>query len=224
MLDIKKMFAIACCATVCTSALSACGKEKDKNEGDGFSISEVSPESLQSANTNNNGDLAEKPASPNLESELVQEEVSIAQEYDYYGLVYSLNEVVEYKFDQVDGSVLVVDLKITNNSEYEFVVGALANFEVRIDGEGKTTDFVTAQAMTLTARHFVAQGREYSVFGTSETPPIKPGETFTGYIPIVVESSNADFEKITVAFCPEGTAQAYNTLTATITPADIKTE
>ena len=226
MLDIKRTIAALCCLAVCASSFAACGKkDDDKNKGDGFSINEVSADSVESANDNHNGDKVDQPETPNVNNEVVQEEVPIAQEFDYFGLVYTLNEVVQYEFDQIDGIVLVADLTITNNSEYEYVVGALTNFNVVVDDiEGKTTDYVTAQAMTLTSRMFHNNGEEYEVFGTSNTPPIKPGETLNGYIPIALTGDAVDFENIQFSFCPDGTVHAQNKLTATITPADVKAE
>ncbi len=226
MLDIKRTIAALCCFAVCASSFAACGKkDDDKNKGDGFSINEVSADSVESANDNHNDDKVDQPESPNVNNEVVQEDVPIAQEFDYFGLVYTLNEVVQYEFDQIDGVVLVVDLTITNNSEYEYVVGALANFNVAVDDiEGKTTDYVTAQAMTLTSRMFHEQGLEYDVFGTSNTPPIKPGDTLSGYIPIALTGDAVNFENIRFSFCPDGTTNAQNKLTATITPADVKAE
>ncbi len=211
MFDIKKLIAATTCALVLCSAATACSGNGDKGKSDGFTISEVSSSGSAS---DANPDIANRE----------QEDVSgvIGEVYDYYGVKYTVNSVSELDVEQYPGGkVVLIDLSLTNESEYEQSAGVYANFDVHVDGEGETSDFVTAQVMTIMTRYFVAQNIDRTLFGTGEAPVVKPGETVSGVIPLAITSEIADFQTITLSFLPDITAGVYNSITIDITPDDI---
>lgn len=220
MLNIKKVLAAMTCALVLCSAMSACGdKDKDKDNSDGFTISEVTPSENSSAPSGN----SEINSAPDVADREYEETLGvIGEEYDYYGIKYTVNKVSELEVEQYPGGkVLLIDVSLTNNSEYDQTAGIYINFDVFVDGEGKTSDFITAQVMTIVTRYFIAQGIDCSVFGTGEAPIVKPGETVTGVLPLAITSDIIDFETITLSFLPDIEAGVYNNITIDITPEDI---
>ena len=214
MFNIKKIIAITTCAVLCAAPLCSCGK-KEKENTDDFSVSAIERDPAVSNNsTVSNPDAADREFEETLGV--------IAEEYDYYGLKYTVNRVSELKFDQYpDGKVLIVDLTLTNESEYTYTVGAYTNFDVKVNGEGETPDFVTAQVMTIVSRYFENQNIESEIFGSGKTPPVQPGETLSGYLPIALTSNIAEFDTITLSFIPDIESGVYSNITVDITPADV---
>lgn len=215
MFDIKRLLAATTCALVLCSSSTACSsKDGDKDKSDGFTISEVSASSGAASDADVNPDVADR------EEEDIFGVIGTA--YDYYGVKYTVNSVSELDAEQYPGGkIVLIDVSLTNDSEYDQSAGVYANFDVHVDGTGETSDFVTAQVMTIMTRYFAAKNIDRALFGTGEAPVVKPGETVSGVIPLAITSDIVGFQTITLSFLPDISAGVYNSITIDITPDDI---